>query len=228
MVNGFSPSSVLVVMQPAAPAFARLATLSVLLSVSGVSAFAQSNSPSSIGTIERTSTTAARDYDPAASPAHAQIPSNVVIAPIFRPVLESMLQRSGTFRRQCMRIANAQNLVVQMDFGVAPLPSMTRARMRMLRQGLRRTALIEIPALDDTVELIAHEFEHVIEQLDGVDLRDYARRSNSGVETAVDRCSFETLRARQVGRLVAQEVRQGPAPGRTAVGSRSEYTSSRR
>jgi hypothetical protein len=53
-------------------------------------------------------------------------------------------------------------------------------------------------------ELISHELEHVIEQLDGVDLAGIARRAPATVWLS-GRDSFETLRAIRTGQLVAAE-----------------------
>jgi len=94
--------------------------------------------------------------------------------------------------------------------------------MRMARHGTQQIAIIQIPALDDTVELIAHELEHVVEQLDGVDLRAHAGRSDSSVRAlASDEMKFETVRARRVGVLVALEVQQRAAERRAQSGSRA-------
>ncbi len=58
------------------------------------------------------------------------------------------------------------------------------------------------------VEMIAHELEHIIEQLDEVDLAQKARRSRSGVRaTDGGRSVFETTRALHVGLRVVQEAR---------------------
>lgn len=65
-----------------------------------------------------------------------------------------------------------------------------------------------IGSLDDQVELIAHEIEHVIEQLDGVDLRVRATLPASGVRSRDHGDEFETTRAIRVGRMVAAEVRR--------------------
>ena len=62
--------------------------------------------------------------------------------------------------------------------------------------------------LDNAVEIVAHEFEHIIEQLDNIDLAAKARRARSGVHTLdLGRSIFETRRALKVGRRVAGEVR---------------------
>ncbi|MEP6918921.1 MAG: hypothetical protein ABJC89_24990, partial [Acidobacteriota bacterium] len=62
---------------------------------------------------------------------------------------------------------------------------------------------IHVTRLQDPVELIAHEIEHVIEQLDGVDLEAHARGGNVWKR---DDGAFETQRAIVVGRRVAHEV----------------------
>jgi hypothetical protein len=65
---------------------------------------------------------------------------------------------------------------------------------------------VEIRVLDHLAELIAHEIEHVIEQIDGVDLRVQSLLPGTGVRSCMDG-SFETVRAVRVGRRVAQETR---------------------
>ena len=62
------------------------------------------------------------------------------------------------------------------------------------------------PSVDAT-ELIAHELEHILEQLDGVDLQ--AQAGNGVVWKAGDGV-FETRRAIEAGRRVAREVTMGP------------------
>jgi hypothetical protein len=58
---------------------------------------------------------------------------------------------------------------------------------------------------DDPAELMAHEFEHIVEQLDGVDLPVRAAVPGSGVRACSDG-SYETIRAARIGRLVADET----------------------
>jgi hypothetical protein len=73
-------------------------------------------------------------------------------------------------------------------------------------------AAIELNSGSDLTELMAHEFEHVLEQLDGIDLAQKAALVRSGVH-AVDNnkpAVFETIRAQKVGLRVAQEVRTDP------------------
>ena len=137
-------------------------------------------------------------------------PGNLRVPPIYRRYVETLADRSPTFRRQCLRLAAAPWLTVML----APLPMRRVEAMRARTQFLvnadgRRMALIEIGTLDDQFELIAHEIEHVIEQLDGVDLRVRARLPSSGVRRCDNGESFETVRAIRAGRLAALEVRKG-------------------
>jgi hypothetical protein len=71
----------------------------------------------------------------------------------------------------------------------------------------RLSAHIVISPHTNVVELIAHEFEHVIEQLDDVDLAALAARPRTGVhEDAGLPGSYETVRAKHVGRKVLAEL----------------------
>ena len=70
-------------------------------------------------------------------------------------------------------------------------------------------AIVRLRPLDNDVELIAHEIEHIIEQLDGVDLGARALVPASGVHALeADPRSFETLRATRTGLKVAEEFRR--------------------
>jgi hypothetical protein len=62
------------------------------------------------------------------------------------------------------------------------------------------------PRYGSLVELIAHELEHVIEQLDGVDLASQITRGDTA--RSPRRGHYETLRAVTMGRRVAEEVRR--------------------
>ena len=71
------------------------------------------------------------------------------------------------------------------------------------RDGLLVSADIHFTVFEDPVELIAHELEHVIEQLDGVDLEVHVR---TGMAWKREDGAFETRRATEVGKRVAREV----------------------
>jgi len=58
----------------------------------------------------------------------------------------------------------------------------------------------------DSVELIAHELEHVVEKAEGTKFLFEAVRPGSGV--SLSSSAFETQRAVEAGRRVAREVRE--------------------
>ena len=113
--------------------------------------------------------------------AEAGPPSNLKSGP-FQSVVESMWRHSPTFRRQCQRLASTRGLVVKLLVNTSERRDVVRAWTEMDRSnGVLTLARVTIVHPVDSVELIAHELEHVIEQLDGVVLGDraYARRTHS-------------------------------------------------
>jgi hypothetical protein len=143
-----------------------------------------------------------------AIPTQLAPPINLLVSSIYRPLIDSMLRDSPTFRRQCMRIAAEPALIVRLSIGTIPFSSAVRAisQIRKVREG-GFSAVIEIASQHDLEELIAHELEHVIEQLDGVDLAARAALRNTGV-TAIGYAAdvFETTRAKRAGLRVAAEL----------------------
>jgi len=138
------------------------------------------------------------------------VPGNVEIPGNLRSTVAAMLRYSPTFRRQCARIGRAADLEVVVQRGLLAASAKEGAVTRMVRGtkgGIEADVLID--ALGDTVLLIAHEFEHIIEQLDGVDLAAMAARSATGVSARSDDGQYETERAVAAGQRVAQEVRDG-------------------
>lgn len=134
-----------------------------------------------------------------------ELPANLTLPSAFRALLEAMLRSSPTFRRQCLRLGLAPELRVT----VRPSPASSarvRATTRFVTTPEGPTAIVELLSLDDPVELIAHEIEHVIERLDGVDLRHRAGLPRTGVRMCEDG-AYETTRAVRTGLLVSREVR---------------------
>ena len=179
--------------------------------VSAVSGFAQSNSGYRSATaLERTAVSALREYV-VTSPREAwpeAVPPNLEPG-IYRANVEAMLKLSPTFRRQCWRITTASDLVVSLHPGNRPSGNRVRARTRIIRNGRQLVASIEIFNPELAAELIAHELEHIIEQLDGVDLAAKADADSSGVRRGeAPEASFETVRATRMGLTVAAEVRR--------------------
>lgn len=140
-------------------------------------------------------------------PPRAALPSNLTFSPMYRQTIESLLERSPGFRRQSLRIAQAEHLTVRLENLFPSGQRGSRARTRIVRtpEG-RLEAIVQLSPLDDVAELIAHELEHIIEQLDGVDLHVQASLPGTGVRACADG-SFETIRAARVGTMVARQLR---------------------
>ena len=137
--------------------------------------------------------------------AGATLPSNLTAVAFFQTDLERIWLSSPTFRRQCRRLASAPHLRVNLLLeDLARRPSSYHARAAMRRQkGVLVSVDIHIARLHDPVELIAHEIEHVVEQLDEIDLEVHA---GSGNVWKREDGAFETRRAVEVGRRVAHDV----------------------
>ena len=145
-----------------------------------------------------------------AIPTQLAAPGNIVVPPLYRPLVEAMLRGSPTFRRHCLRLSAEPTVTVVLVIGPHAQRSDLRAttRMKWTANG-SLTAFVDIPPLKDLEELIAHEFEHIIEQLDGVDLAAHATLPQSGVTQSGPRGGmFETVRATRTGFKVAAELRQ--------------------
>ena len=123
-----------------------------------------------------------------------------------RTTVAAMLRTSPTFRHQCARIGRTSALrvvVTQPLVGAGPAGG---ALTRITRAAGGILAEVELRHSGDAVTLLAHEFEHILEQLDGVDLIALAARSGTGVRLLPHASGFETERAIAMGRQVASEV----------------------
>jgi hypothetical protein len=134
----------------------------------------------------------------------SKLPTNVSMRGDLARVLGRIYDRSPTFRAQCRRIAGADNLRVAIRVDTA-IPSRCRAFTIVTRYGYDIRAEVHVPPGNGLTELVAHEFEHVLEQIEGINLRRLARKKDSGVRE-VEGQAFETDRAQKAGRLVAAEV----------------------
>jgi hypothetical protein len=146
---------------------------------------------------------------PAAVDPDAALPAQLIVPEAVRDVMRMMWRRSPTFRRQCARIASAGagSLTITVIRGLPSRRDAYGALTHVRRTSgtvLRAQVYLGGPIGD--VESLAHELEHIIEQLDGVDLAEQAHRPYTGV-TAIGAAAFETERALRAGRCVAAEVR---------------------
>lgn len=156
-----------------------------------------------------------------ATPPSPGPPTNFHVDEIPQPLVTALLARSETFRRQWDTI-NASRLIRVRVLSTLGLQDGSRARARAQVSryafgSLRAT--IEIPAAADMTELLPHELEHVIEQLEGMDLPGLAQRGEQGV-VEIRRGVYETARARAAGLQVMREVyaRVDPAVGAAVPG----------
>jgi Tol biopolymer transport system component len=128
----------------------------------------------------------------------------------FQPLIERMWRASPTFRQQCARLAAVPELRITVRADFRQSRSDSRAFTTMQRRNGRFTSaevVLRVP--DQTVELIAHELEHVVEQLDGVEpYRDTCAKYRSTSR------GYESCRAVEMGRRVAREVEEA---GRTRL-----------
>jgi hypothetical protein len=121
-----------------------------------------------------------------------------------------MIRTSPTFRRQCRRIGAAKELRVflRLEYQEGPdygWTALKRKNGRLIAADVR--VRISGPVADP-VQAIAHELEHIVEDLDGVD-----RSVHLGSGQVWQRAdgAFETRRAIETGLRVAREVESGSA-----------------
>jgi hypothetical protein len=153
-----------------------------------------------------------------ATPVSPEPISNIRVHGVLVPLVSALITKSETFRRQWDVISASRfirvTVVSRLDLQD---PGSARARTEVSRDadGAIR-ATIEVPGATDLTELLPHEFEHVIEQLEGLDLRALARRHEDGV-VEVRTGVFESARARAAGLQVYREVYGETDPAIEAV-----------
>jgi hypothetical protein len=137
-----------------------------------------------------------------------QLPPNIRTTNDLRPVIEDLLARSPTLREQCARIGIAKKTWVSVTLSVVRFPSFARARSTARRYPTGLLVIdVEIPpASQDFGELLAHEFEHVTEFIDGVDFKKASRSRTGGIAQCGSDGSFETERAQKAGRKAKFEI----------------------
>lgn len=136
------------------------------------------------------------------------LPSNIQADGELRQAIEQLLGRSRTLREQCGRIGATPRVRVRVVISPRISNAETRARsvVRRFDSGLLNVE-IELPLVNtDFIELVAHEFEHVIEFIDGVDLRALARRRDGHVTERRSDGAFESDRASAAGLAAAAEA----------------------
>jgi hypothetical protein len=132
------------------------------------------------------------------------LPDSIQLKDGLQPMVRWALEHSPTFRQQCRVLAAAPRLRATVSVSYKPAGVTSRARTSFRQNPWGALAAdIEIRSAPDLTELLAHEFEHLIEQLDGVDLKALAKE---GEARRLPDGAFETDRAIAAGHQVAGEV----------------------
>jgi hypothetical protein len=134
------------------------------------------------------------------------VPPNVD-AGVFAPDVRRLLAHSQTFRAQCVRIAAEPRVNVRIEIVNTLDGGRAQTTIHRLSSGAIE-ADVSVLFGENYRELLAHEFEHVIEQLDGVNLRAEAAEGRAW-ELASG--AFETRRAFLAGVQVMRETEPGYA-----------------
>jgi hypothetical protein len=132
-----------------------------------------------------------------------------VVKPTLLGAVEDGWMRSATLRRQCDELAAAR-AVVSLEWGATDSQSHAVTTMNV-HDGVV-VARARIPPVRDAVVLVAHELQHVLERIRGLDFEAEADRSGSGVWRAFG--GYETQAAIDAGRQVARELRDTPRGAR--------------
>jgi hypothetical protein len=137
-----------------------------------------------------------------------RLPDTITIAKNLRPAVEAMLLGSSTFRQQCARLADRRlHVVMGVDVTIGFCTCRARSVIQHVEGGLI-LATVAIGPGGNPVQWIAHEFEHLLEQLEGLRLRDLADRATGVWRTTGD--VFETERAIRAGLAVLEDMRPKP------------------
>lgn len=136
-----------------------------------------------------------------------RLPVNVRIEEALAPRVQRMLERSATFRGQCRRLAAAPWVHVGVRMGPYFLDRQGyRAYSTIQRpQPKLLVAVVTLQASADASLWIGHEFEHLVEQIDEVDVVHLASRLRDAWHTRQG--MVETGRAVRVGNRIFDEVR---------------------
>lgn len=151
-----------------------------------------------------------RSTDPSAAPCLAsapRLPKNVRVDRYLLPRITEMLRRSATFRQQCRRLAAAPWAHVGVKLNPQLFEAQSYRALSVIQRPQPRliVAQVTLQALSDPAMWLAHELEHVLEQVDDVDVEELATRKRSAWRVGIQ--MFETQRAIAAGEAVAAEVR---------------------
>jgi hypothetical protein len=131
----------------------------------------------------------------------AAIPPNIEAGVLAREMI-ALLRRSETFRSQCERLAHAPRVRVTIELVFSLESGRAQTAIHRYTSGAIRAEVVVLFG-ENYRELLAHEFEHILEQVDGVDLRQEAALGRAWV---LPGGAFETRRAFATGVQVLREA----------------------
>jgi hypothetical protein len=135
-------------------------------------------------------------------PRVSRLPCRLVVSGALLEAIERGWELSPTFKRQCDDLAAARAVI---SLAWDPPNAQWHARTRMGTQDGIVVAYVAVPPVDEAVGYVAHELEHVLERIRGLDFAAESKRAGSGVWRAASG-DFETQAAIDAGRQVWKEV----------------------
>jgi hypothetical protein len=133
------------------------------------------------------------------------LPPESDIPAMSHSLLDDMWRGSATFRRQWTRVAAAR-VRIAIAFDRSSASDSVHAQSEITRKPDLRVRISLRLADRAATEYLAHELEHVLEQLDEVDLAHAVASHVHGAKANGTPPVFETRRAIVIGRVVAAEV----------------------
>lgn len=139
---------------------------------------------------------------------NGRLPATVLVQRELQPVVQRMLERSAFFRHQCQLLAEQSKVYVRVQIATYGMLPSQRARAQVQRTAAGPLIVwVQLAPAVNWSEWIGHEFEHILEQVEGLRLRDL-RDGHDSWESDDD--TYESARAINAGRVVREQVRQKP------------------
>jgi hypothetical protein len=139
------------------------------------------------------------------------LPKNLHVTDRLTDVVAAMLDGSPTFRAQCARLRELPRLRVRVTLEPRAHgrsgPCRAECVIKRYEYGFI-DATVKVRSLQQVAELVAHELEHVLEFVEGIDYGAAARQQPQAVWVVADN-RYETSRAIDAGRRVAAEMSRG-------------------
>jgi hypothetical protein len=134
-----------------------------------------------------------------------RLPSNFKVPEKLQPVLEDVARRSPKFRGQLQELRHHPHVRMTVSYGNLSIWHVVRAESHVEKYEFGAVRIdTRLYTAEDVVDVIAHELEHVCEQMEGIDVRALAHQRGSGVSDVGGH--YETKRAVMAGHQVAEEA----------------------